>query len=150
MKVILLEDVKGRGKKGDIIEVADGYGRNVLIAKKQAVEANVNNLNTLKLQKANEEKIAKERFEEAKALGKRLVKKTVTIAVKVGKDNKLFGSVSNGDIAEAIKGTLGLDLDKKKIELKEPIKSLGEYLVDIKIHPQVKTKINIKVIGYVK
>ena len=147
MKVILLEDVKGKGKKGDIIEVADGYGRNVLIAKKQAVEANVNNLNTLKLQKANEEKIAKERFEEAKALGERLAKKTVTIAVKVGKDNKMFGSVSNGDIAEAIKGTLGLDLDKKKIELKEPIKSLGEYLVDIKLHPQVKTKINIKVIS---
>lgn len=147
MKVILLEDVKGKGKKGDTIEVADGYGRNVLIAKKLAVEATAKNLNTLKLQKANEEKIAKEKLEEAKALGERLAKKTVTIAVKVGKDNKMFGSVSNGDIAEAIKGTLGLDLDKKKIELKEPIKNLGEYLVDIKIHPQVKTKINIKVIG---
>ncbi|MBO5387728.1 MAG: 50S ribosomal protein L9 [Lachnospiraceae bacterium] len=147
MKVILLVDVKNKGKKGDTIEVADGYARNVLIAKKQAVEATAKNLNTLKLLKANEEKIEKQKFEDAKALGERLDSKKLVIGVKTGKDNKLFGSVSNGDIADAIKGTFGLELDKKKIELKESIRSLGVYTVVIKIHPKVKANLTVEIVN---
>ena len=147
MKVILLTDVKGKGKEGDIINVADGYARNVLIAKGNALEATPENLNTLKLKKANQEKIEKELFENAKELGERLKDKEVAIGVKVGKDNKLFGSVSNGLIADALKGSLGLEIDKKKIKLINPITGLGTYDFEIKLHSKVKITMKVKVVA---
>ena len=145
MKVILLVDVRGKGKKGETIEVADGYGRNVLIAKKQAVEANAANLNTLKLQKANAEKIAKEQLEEAIKLGDILDKSTVKVVLKVGKDGKPFGSISNKDIADAIKKDLNLNIDKKKIIIDKQIKNIGETIVKIKLHTKVTSTLKVVV-----
>lgn len=146
MKVILLVDVKGKGKKGETIEVADGYGRNVLIAKKQAVEANAANLNTLKLQKAHEDKVAKEQLERAIKISAILNNSDVTVELKVGKDGKPFGSISNKDIADAIEKELNIEVDKKKIVINETIKSLGETLVTVKLHPQVSAKLNVIVV----
>ena len=143
MKVILLEDVKGKGKKGDTIEVADGYGRNVLIAKKQAVEATSANLNTLKLQKANAEKVAKEQLDEAIKLGDILSKAEVKVELKVGKDGKPFGSISNKDIADAIKKDLSLDIDKKKIVIDKQIKNIGETTVKVKLHTKVVVTLRV-------
>ena len=115
MKVVLLEDVKSLGKKGDIVEVSEGYARNFIIPKKKGVEANQENLNTLKLQKANEEKIAKEKLEAAKELSAKLNEASVSLTIKGGKDGRTFGSVSSKEIEEAIKSQLGLEIDKKKL-----------------------------------
>lgn len=146
MKVILLEDVKGKGKKGDTIEVADGYGRNVLIAKKQAVEATAANINTLKLKKANEDKIAKKQYEDAVELGNKLNESVIELKLKVGKDNKPFGSISSKEISEQIKEQLGFNIDKKKIALKETIKVLGETKVKIKLHSKVTSDLKLNII----
>lgn len=145
MKVILLSDVKAQGKKGDIIEVSDSYARNVLLAKKLAVEANGKNLNDLKLQNAHAEKVAEENLEAAKALSEELKDKIVRIKTKAGKDGKTFGSVSTKEIAEAAKEQLDLNLDKKKMTLADPIKALGTYEVSIKLHQKVTGVLRVSV-----
>lgn len=147
MEVILLEDVKNVGKKGEVVKVNDGYGRNVLIKKKQAVEATGKNLNDLKLKKANDDKIAAENLEAAKELGKKMEESSITIAIKVGEGGKSFGSVSSKEIAEEVKAQLGFDVDKKKVQLKDAIKTVGEHDVKIKLHPQVTTTLKVKVEG---
>ena len=145
MKVILLEDVKKVGKKGEIVEVSDAYARNVLIRKNQGVEATSENLNTLKLKKANDEKVAAENLAEAEALKKEIEQKAVLLKVKTGEGGKLFGSISNGQIADAMKEQLGIEIDRRKIVIDAPIKNTGEMAVDVKLHPQVKAELKVKV-----
>ena len=135
MKVILLEDVKSLGKKGQLVEVNDGYARNFILKKKLGVEATNKNLNDLKLQKAHEDKIAKEQLEAAQALAKDIESKEVVCTMKVGEGGKTFGSVSTKEIAQAVKEQLKLDLDKKKMVLDEPIKTLGVHNIKLKLHP---------------
>ncbi|MDE5863520.1 MAG: 50S ribosomal protein L9 [Lachnospiraceae bacterium] len=147
MEVILLEDVKNVGKKGEVVKVNDGYGRNVLIKKKQAVEATGKNLNDLKLKKANDDKIAAENLAVAKELGKKLEESEITIGIKVGEGGRSFGSVSSKEIAESVKEQLGYDVDKKKVQLKDAIKAVGSYEVKIKLHPQVTAVIKVNVVG---
>ena len=147
MEVILLEDVKSVGKKGEVVKVIDGFARNVLIKKKQAVEATGKNLNDLKLKKANDDKIAAENLEAAKELGKKIEEASITIAIKMGEGGKTFGSVSSKEIAEEVKAQLGFDVDKKKVQLKDAIKTVGEHDVKIKLHPQVVTTLKVKVEG---
>lgn len=143
MKVILLEDVKALGKKGEIVNVSDGYARNCILPKKLGLEATSKNLNDLKLKKANEEKIAKEQLEEAKTLGKKLEAGKVELAIKVGEGGRAFGSVSSKEISIAVKEQMGYDIDKKKIQLKDAIKSLGTHNVPVKLHPQVTAKLKV-------
>ena len=145
MKVVLLEDVKSLGKKGDIVEVSEGYARNFIIPKKKGVEANQENLNTLKLQKANEEKIAKEKLEAAKELATKLNEASVSLTIKGGKDGRTFGSVSSKEIEEAIKSQLGLEIDKKKLVIAEPIKTFGNHEVKVKLHKDVTAALKVKV-----
>ncbi|EJP18533.1 MAG: 50S ribosomal protein L9 [Lachnoanaerobaculum sp.] len=145
MKVVLLEDVKSLGKKGDIVEVSEGYARNFIIPKKKGVEANQENLNTLKLQKANEEKIAKEKLEAAKELAAKLNEASVSLTIKGGKDGRTFGSVSSKEIEEAIKSQLGLEIDKKKLVIAEPIKTFGNHEVKVKLHKDVTAALKVKV-----
>lgn len=145
MKVVLLEDVKSLGKKGEIVEVSEGYARNFIIPKKKGVEANNVNLNTLKLQKANEEKIAKEKLEAAKELAAKLNEASVSLTIKGGKDGRTFGSVSSKEIEEAIKEQLGLEIDKKKLVIGEPIKTSGNHEVKVKLHKDVTANLNVKV-----
>lgn len=145
MKIILLEDVKSLGKKGQIIEANDGYARNYILPKKLGVEANGKNLNDLKLQKANEEKIAKEQLEAAQAFAKEMESKEVIVKMKGGEGGKVFGSVSTKEIAQAAKSQCGMELDKKKIQIAEAIKSFGVYEVTVKLHPKVSGKLKVKV-----
>ena len=145
MKVVLLEDVKSLGKKGDIVEVSEGYARNFIIPKKNGVEVNQENLNTLKLQKANEEKIAKEKLEAAKELAAKLNEASVSLTIKGGKDGRTFGSVSSKEIEEAIKSQLGLEIDKKKLVIAEPIKTFGNHEVKVKLHKDVTAALKVKV-----
>jgi large subunit ribosomal protein L9 len=146
MKVILLEDVKSLGKKGEIVNINDGYARNFIFAKKLGIEATNKNINDLKLQKAHEEKVAKEIYEEAKALAATIGEKSVTLTIKSGEGGRTFGSVSTKEIAKAAMDQLGLEIDKKKMQLAEPIKTLGTTIVPIKIHPKVvaELKVNVK------
>ncbi|MDE6214151.1 MAG: 50S ribosomal protein L9 [Lachnospiraceae bacterium] len=146
MKVILLEDVKTLGKKGDIVDISDGYARNFVLPKKLGVEANAKNKNDLKLQKANADKVAKEQLEAAQELAKTLETKEVTLTIKSGEGGRTFGSVSSKEIAQAAKDQCGLELDKKKIQLPEAIKALGAYEVGVKLHPKVTGKLRVKVI----
>lgn len=143
MKVILLEDVKSLGKKGDTVNVSDGYARNMLLPKKLGVEATAKNLNELKLQKAHEDKVAAEKLEEAKAFARELEDKSVTVSIKVGEGGKVFGSVSTKEIAEAAKEQLGYEIEKKKMQLSTPIKVLGTTEVPIKLHPKVTAKLKV-------
>ena len=145
MKIVLMEDVKALGKKGEIVEVSEGYARNFLLPKKKGVEANTANLNTLKLQKANAEKIAKEALEAARELSARLENSSVSISIKGGKDGKTYGSVTTKEIAQAAKDQLALDIDKKKIVLSEPIKTFGTHEVAIKLHKDVSAKLAVRV-----
>lgn len=145
MKVILLQDVKSLGKKGEIVSVNDGYARNFILPKKLGIEANSKNMNDLKLQKSNQEKIAKENLEAAKKLAQELAKGQVELAIKVGEGGKAFGSVSNKEIAEAVKEQMNLDIDKKKIQLKEALKTLGEHQVPIKLHSEVTAQLKVVV-----
>ena len=146
MKVILLEDVKAQGKKGEIIEVSDGYARNVLIAKKLGVEATPKALNDLKLQKKHEEKVAQEQYEAAVALGKEIETKKVVVKAKCGEGGRMFGTVSTKEIAAAAKAQIDLDLDKKKMQLSDPIKALGTYEIPVKLHQKVMTKLTVQVV----
>lgn len=145
MEVILLEDVKSLGKKGDKVKVSDGYGRN-LISKKVCLEANAKNLNDLKLKQKNDEKIAREKYEEAQKLGKALEEKEVTTTIKVGEGGKTFGAVSSKEIAKAVAEQTGLDIDKKKIQLSDSIKTPGMHEVPVKVHPKVTAKLRVKVV----
>ncbi len=145
MKVILMEDIKSLGKKGEIVNVSDGYARNSLFPKKQALEATPKNINDLKLQKAHEEKVAQEILEEAKAFAEKLKDKKVVVSVKVGEGGKVFGSISAKEIAEAAKEQLGYEIDKKKMQLPSPIKALGTTIVPIKLHPKVTAELKVMV-----
>ena len=145
MKVLLLQDVKKLGKAGDIVDVSDGYARNMLLPKKLGVEANSKNINDLKLQKANEDKVAKEILEQAKALAAEIAEKSVTVSIKVGEGGKTFGSVSSKEIAEAAKAQIDLELDKKKIQLSSPIRTLGVTMVPVKLHPKVTAELKVHV-----
>lgn len=145
MKVILIEDVKSLGKKGQLVDVNDGYARNFILAKKLGLEATPKNLNDLKLKKANDEKVAKEIYEEAKAFGERLKEMEVNVTIKTGEGGKIFGSVSSKEIAEAAKVQLGIELDKKKMVLPSPIKVLGTTMVPIKLHPKVTSELKVNV-----
>lgn len=146
MKVILLEDVKALGKKGQLVEVNDGYARNFILKKKLGIEATNKNLNDLKLQKAHADKVAQEQLEAAKALAKDLEEKEVVCTMKVGEGGKTFGSVSTKEIAQAVKEQLKLDLDKKKMVLDEAIKTLGTHNVKLKLHPKVTGTLKVKVV----
>ena len=145
MQVVLLEDVKSLGKKGEIVKVNDGYAHNFILPKKLGVEATPKNLNDLKLQKAHEDKLAAERLAEAKAFAEDLKKVEVTLSIKTGEGGKLFGSISSKEIAQAAKEQLNLDIDKKKLVLPNPIKAVGTTLVPIKLHPQVTGELKVVV-----
>jgi large subunit ribosomal protein L9 len=145
MKVILLEDVKSLGKKGEVVNVNDGYARNFVLPKKLGVEATGKNMNDLKLQKANEEKVAKEHLEAAQAFAKEMEKDHVVVSIKAGEGGRTFGSVSSKEIATAYKEQCGKEIDKKKIILPEPIKSFGVYEVAVKLHPKVTGTLKVKV-----
>ena len=145
MKVILLEDVKSLGKKGEVVNVNDGYARNLLFKKNLGSEATKQNLNDLKLQKQNNDKLEAERLEEAKKLAKELEEKEVVLAIKTGSDGRVFGSVSTKEIAEAAKEQLGYELDKKKMHLKDAIKSTGTFHVPVKLHPKVTVELKVVV-----
>ena len=147
MKVILLEDVKSLGKKGEIVEVNDGYARNFILPKKKGVEADSKNLNDLKLQKKNDEKVAQEKLEEAQTLSQKLATESITIKMDAGVEGKLFGSISTKDVANEAKKQLDLEFDKKKVVLPENIKQLGTYDVKIKLHPEVQATLTIKVVA---
>ena len=143
MKVILLEDVKALGKKGAIVNVSDGYARNMILPKKLGVEATPKNLNDLKLQKANAEKVAQENLESAQAFAKDLETKEIILTLKVGEGGRTFGSVSSKEISEAAKVQLGLDIDKKKLLLPSPIRNLGVPQVPVKLHPKVTGSLKV-------
>lgn len=145
MKVILLENVKSLGKKGEIVNVNDGYARNFILPKKLGVEATEKNLNDLKLQKNNEKKVAQENLDAAKELAAELSAGKVELAIKVGEGGRTFGSVSSKEIAVAVKDQMQLDIDKKKIQLKESIKSLGTHIVTVKLHPEVSAELKVVV-----
>ena len=146
MKVILLQDVKSLGKKGDIVNVSDGYARNAIFPKKLGVEASPKNLNDLKLQNQHADKVAQENYEAAQALAAELKDKQVTVRMKGGEGGRTFGSVSTKEIAAAAKEQLGLELDKKKMQLPEPIRSFGMTEVSIKLHPKVVGKFTVHVV----
>ena len=145
MKVILLQDVKSLGKKGEIVNVNDGYARNFILPKKLGLEANGKNMNDLKLQKNNEAKVAKEHLEAAKELAKQLEAGKVEVAIKVGEGGKVFGSVSNKEIAAEVKKQLGLEIDKKKVQLKDALKTLGTHKAPVKLHPEVTAEVTVEV-----
>lgn len=146
MKVILLEDVKSLGKKGDVVEVSEGYARNAILPKKLGVEATNKNLNDLKLQNQHAQKVAQENYENALALAKTVEEQKVVVKMKTGKDGRSFGSISTKEIAQATKEQTGLDLDKKKMQLQEAIKALGTYEIPVKLHTKVTAKLTVQVI----
>ncbi len=143
MKVILLEDVKSLGKKGEVVNVSDGYARNFIFKKNLGLEATPKALNDLKLQKQNDEKIAAENLEKAKILAGELSGKSVTLSIKAGSNGRAFGSVSTKEISAAAKEQLGYDLDKKKMHLAEPIKNVGSFTVPVKLHPKVTAELKV-------
>ncbi|HMM22626.1 MAG TPA: 50S ribosomal protein L9 [Selenomonadales bacterium] len=145
MKVILQQEVKKLGKKGEIIEVSEGYARNYLLPQKLAIPATAVNVNTAKQQKEAEVRKAQRLQDEAKLHAAQLSKLSVALAVKTGEGGKLFGSVTSKDIADALKAQHGIDIDKRKIELKDAVKSLGSFPVTIKLHPEVAAQIEVTV-----
>lgn len=145
MKVILLEDVKSLGKKGQLVDVSDGYARNFILSKKKGIEATAKNMNDLKLQKAHEDKLAAQRLEEAKLFATEIAKAEVVLELKVGEGGKLFGAVSSKEIAQAAKEQLNMELDKKKLVLPNPIKTVGTTSVSVKLHPQVTAELKVVV-----
>ncbi len=145
MKIILLKDEKKLGKKGDIVEVNDGYARNYVLPKKIGIEANGKNLNDLKLQKAHEDKVAQEKYEAAVELGKKLEATPIKMTLKFGNNGKPFGAISSKEIGEEVKKQMSLEIDKKKISLKDSIKSTGVHEVTVKVHPKVTAKLKVEV-----
>lgn len=146
MKIILLQDEKKMGKKGDVIDVSDGYARNYVLPKKIGIEATAKNMNDLKLKKANEDKRAQEQMEAAKALAALLEDKAIVVKIKGGEGGRTFGSVSSKEIAAACQEQYNIEIDKKKIQLTESLKNFGSYEVPIKLHPQVTGKLMVKVV----
>ncbi|MBE5839546.1 50S ribosomal protein L9 [Butyrivibrio sp.] len=146
MQVILLEDVKSLGKKGQIVKVSDGYARNFVLPKNLGVEATQKNLNELKNQQKRDSINAQHALEEAQAYGERISKETVQLTMKAGEGGRVFGSVSSKEIVTAAKQQFGFDIDKKKLQMPEPIKAFGTYEIPVKLHPQVTTtlKVNVK------
>lgn len=145
MKVILLEDVKTLGKKGQIVNINDGYARNFVLPKKLGVEATPKNLNDLKLQNANKEKLAQEALDAAKELAEKLEAGKVVLSIKTGEGGKAFGSVSSKEIATEVKNQMGYEIDKKKIQLKDAIKTLGTHTVPVKLHAKVTAELKVVV-----
>ena len=145
MKVILKEDVKSLGKKGEIVNVSDGYARNFILKTGKGIEANTKNLNDLKLKKANDDKVAQEHYEAAVELGKKIEAGKIEVSIKTGEGGKAFGSVSSKEIATEVKAQMDLEVDKKKVQLKDAIKALGTYEVPIKLHPKVTAKLKVVV-----
>jgi len=145
MEVVLLEDVKSLGKKGEIVKVSEGYARNFILPKKLGVQATAKNLNDLKLKKANQERVAAQQLAAAKELGEKLEKASVTLSIKAGDNGKAFGSVSGKEISKAIQEQLDLEVDKKKLVLPEPLKTFGTHEVPIKLHKDVTAKLSVKV-----
>ncbi len=147
MKVILLEDIKSVGKKGEVIDASDGYARNFLLPKKLAKEATKAALNELQLKNKSLENKALKELEAAKLTAKNIEEKKLVIKVKVGENNKLFGSVTNKEIAQAIKEQFNIDIDKKKINLSEPIKTIGEKKIEVKVHSKVSANLVVSIIS---
>lgn len=145
MEIILLQDVKALGKKGEIVKVSDGYARNFILPKKLGLEATKQNLYDLNTQKAAEAKKQKEILEEAQAQAKKIEQLTIKLSIKAGEGGKTFGSVSTKEIAAAVKEQHGLELDKKKLQLNDPIKHAGTYTVPVKLHPQVTAEMKVQV-----
>ena len=145
MKVILLQDVKSLGKKGDLVEVSTGYARNYILPRKLGVEATGKNVNDLKLQKAHQDKVAAEQLEAARNLKTEIEKKELALNIKVGENGKAFGAISTKELAQAVKDQFGLTVDKKKISIDEPIKTLGSHEVKVKLHPKVTAALKVKV-----
>lgn len=146
MDIVLLEDVKSLGKKGDVVKVNNGYARNFILPKKLGVEATAKNLNDLKLQKANAQKIEEQKLAEAKVLAEKLSKASVTVSMKAGEGGKAFGSVSSKEISKAITEQLNLDIDKKKFQISDPLKTFGTHEVAIKLHKDVTAKLSVKIV----
>lgn len=147
MKVILLQDVKSLGKKDEIVDVNDGYARNFIFKKNLGIEATPKNLNDLKLRQQNADKVAAENLAAAREFAKEIENKSVEVSIKAGQDGRVFGSVSTKEIATAAKEQLDYDLDKKKMQLKEPIKNIGTYMVPIRLHPKVTAELKVIVRG---
>ena len=146
MEIVLLQDVKSLGKKGQVVKVNDGYARNYILPKKLGVEANAKNLNDLKLQKANDAKVAAEHLAAARELAAKLQEASVTVSIKAGEGGRTFGSVSTKESGKAVSDQLKLDIDKKKMVLEEPIKSLGTHEVPVKLHKDVTAILRVKVV----
>ncbi len=146
MEVILLEDVKSLGKKGEKVKVNEGYARNFILPKKLGVEATPKNLNDLKLQKQREEKIALEQLEAAKALKAQLEEKSIKMQIKLGEGGKSFGSITGKEIAAELKKQRNLDIDKKKINM-DTIKAPGVFDVEVRLHKDVKASVKVEVTG---
>ncbi|WMI81514.1 50S ribosomal protein L9 [Anaerotignum sp. MB30-C6] len=146
MKVILLQDVKSVGKKGDLINASEGYAKNFLLPRKLAVEATKSNLNDYELKQKSEEKRKKEELDHARTIAEALKEQVVTIKVKTGGNGKLFGSVTNKEVADAIVEQTKQDIDKKKVSIGDPIKMLGERTATIKIHPKVTAEVTVKIV----
>ncbi len=145
MKIILSKDVKSLGKKGDVVEVSDGYARNYILPRKLGIEASNKNMNDLKLQKANQEKMAQEQLEKAQEFARAMEEDEVVLSIKAGEGGRTFGSVSSKEIAQGYKDQCGREIDKKKIVLPEAIKSFGVFEVAVKLHPKVTGKLKVKV-----
>ena len=145
MKIILLQDVKTLGKKGQTVDVSDGYARNFILPKKLGVEANAENMNNLKLQKAHDDKVAKEQLEAAKELAGKIETLKVEVSIKSGKDGRTFGSISSKEIATELKAQHGIEIDKKKIVLDETIRCVGTSIVSVRLHRDVTAKLNVHV-----
>lgn len=146
MDIVLLEDVKALGKKGQIVKVNDGYARNFILPKKLGIEATTKNLNDLKLQKAYEVKIQAEQLDAAKELAAKIGELSITLSIRAGEGGRAFGSVSGKEISQAIKSQLSMDIDKKKLVLPEPLKTFGSHEVPIKLHKEVTAKLIVKVV----
>lgn len=145
MQIILIQDVKSLGKKGDLVKASDGYARNFILPQKLGLEASAKNLNDLKLQKSAEVKKLKELLEEAETLAKKLESKTIEVKLKAGEGGRTFGSISTKEITIALKEQFGFDIDKKKLQLAEPIKNIGTRTVPVKLHPQVTANLIVKI-----
>ncbi len=146
MEIILLQDVKALGKKGQKVSVSEGYAHNFILPKKLGIEVNAKNMNDLKLQKAHQDKLAAQALADAQTLAKEIEDKMVVVKLKSGKDGRVFGSVSTKEIAEELKAQHNIDIDKKKMVLNDAIKALGNYEVVCKLHKDVTAKLVVKVI----
>ncbi|HHU77955.1 MAG: 50S ribosomal protein L9 [Caldicoprobacterales bacterium] len=145
MKVILLKDVKGQGKQGDVVKVSDGYARNYLFPNNLAVEATKSNLNELKTRKAADDKRRQTELDKARKQAEAISNLEVVVTAKSGESGKLFGSVTNKEIADVLKEKHGIDIDRKKIVLSEPIRSLGSYQLEVKVYPEVTARLKVRV-----